>query len=268
MKLLRYAVLLVLGVNAWVLAQVVINRFVGEAEYFELTERELAMSAKYAHDASRSLYLRWQGNAAGGGYFGNRAVALSDASFNALGFSAEVCQSHRDTRTGYVLLVLDGEPYLTLLAAYRQKLAEAETLALSGREEDVNALERARRELISQEQGASRLIAVDAARTERELAEKAQQFVGRSLILPANLSPSDSCITKRVRVRLTGATSYHLSRAKARRLAISPSAVQYNKPMAKPRYRATLAVGSLGVPWVESVNRCDGDECYRQPGVR
>lgn len=261
MKLLRYAALLVLGVNTWVLAQVVINRFVGETEYFELTERELAMSAKHAHDASRSLYLRWQGNAPGVGYFGNRTVALSDASFKALGFSAEVCQSHRDTRTGYVLLVFDGEPYLTLLAAHRQKLAEAETLALSGRKDDVNALERAQRELTSQEQGASRLIAVDAARTERELAEKAQQFVGRSLILPANISPSDSCINKRVNVRLAGGTNYYLARAEARRLAISPSSVQYNKPMAKPRYRATLAVGSLGVPWVESVSRCPGGEC-------
>lgn len=261
MKLLRYAAIVVVGVNVWMLAQVGINRHWGEVERLDLTERELALASTRAHDATRTLSLRWQGNSPSSryGFYPSHTMALSETAFNRLGLRGENCQGRRDSRDGFVLLVYGGAPYQRLLAQYQHNLADAETLALSGREDDIEALERAQRQFTSQRQGASRLIAVAVAATESALVETAAEYSEPVLVLPARITPYAECETHKVNVRLSGVGQFHLSRAQAQKLGVSASAVSYNQPLAKPRYRGTLALGALGMPWIESVERCDGE---------
>ncbi|UTF58561.1 DUF4824 family protein [Gilvimarinus sp. DA14] len=267
MKLLRYAALLVLGVNIWMLSQVAINRYWGDTQRFEFTERELAMAGRHSHDASRSVYLRWRGNSPEFGYYSSRTLELGGDAFRALQFSPEACRARQASRDGFALFIYQGEPYQTLLARYRQNLAEAQTRALGGREEDIQKLERAKQLLANQQLSASRLIAVDVARNRDELSARATSYDAPSLILPARIQPLDDCETTRVTVSINSATHFHLSRAQTDGLDLAPTVVRYNRPNEAPRYRVSLAIGSLGMPWVEEISRCEG-ECEINKGRR
>lgn len=262
MKKLWYAAVLVVVANGVVLGKAAINRHWGEVQRLDLTERELSLPYYQYHEGTRSLSLSWQGNVAGDKYLFHRSynVKLSEASFAALGGAEVVCDADFKRQSAYVLLVYGGQPYTDLLAQYRALVQRAEAAyAANATKDNEQALERARRNLLSQEQGASRLIAVDAALTQEPLLERAATYDEPHWVLPARLSAVGQCKHQEVYVRLTGVQQFHLSRRQSEALKLSPSQRRYDQALDAPRYRASLAIGSLGLPWVERVAKCEGE---------
>lgn len=262
-RLSVFAIALIVIVNAWLLAGVAWNRSGEPERVLSLTERELALP--YDHWAQRE----------------NTGVALSirtarrdDAwldrdkllqlGFDVAGQASSGAADHRRplARRVYVVLEFDGPAFEDLLAAQREEL-EAVRANLDSGEANRRQVENARAALERLQQGASRLVAIDASRDAEALHERYPD-PNRYAVMPARVRTYrvrrpgsaqsfelqgriEALLPRRVHVpRRFHATLRHAT-DKSRALDGSP-----------PRYRVRLAFGRSDVPWVIGVEPMPG----------
>ncbi|MDO3387837.1 DUF4824 family protein [Gilvimarinus sp. SDUM040013] len=249
-------------VNVWVLGKLAINRFVGEVKTLRLTERELVMRQQGIDNSVRSLSLVWQGNQAadymGIGYSSAR-VRLDADSYQRLRGNETLCEAAFKHRQAWVLLQYGGDAFAGLLEQYEARVATLEDKLGTNNvvdENDQNRLKRARKNLLSQQQGGSRLVAVDVARERAMLKRQAEQLSRPYLILPVTYYPINKCESTDVMVAAKGNREYYLAQPYASALGASYQSRAYRDVWQKPRYQVDLAFGSLNLPWVQSLSHC------------
>lgn len=257
-RLSVFAIAVIVIVNAWLLAGVAWNR-TGEPErVLSLTERELALP--YGHWAQRentgvALSIRTAGRH--DAWLGRDK--LLQLGFDVAGQELSGAADRRRplARRVYVVLEFDGPAFEGLLAAQREEL-EAVRANLDSDEASRRQVENARAALERLQQGASRLVAIDASREADALHERYPDR-NRYAVMPARVRMHrvrrpgseqsfelqgriETLLPQRVHVpHRFHATLLHATE-EGRALDGSP-----------PRYRVRLAFGRSDVPWVIGV---------------
>lgn len=292
---LAAAALLVLLTNAVVLARVAWNRSGEPAARLDLTERELALPGAWRDEENTGLSLTLRFHSPGpwreeGTEMGSW---LDRAKLGELGFDVgvdpgvpEAGRHYRSPLPREVWLVLEdeGEAWRRWLAGREAQVEELRREVERG-EKGTDDLEAAQRALATDRVEASRLFAVDAGRDRDTLLERYPD-PARYAVLPATVRLHHIDIEEKPEdepAYLTGSVERVLvdqvhvplrhrpvvesalaerdrrsreigQRVTRRPVAVSPAPEAGYHP-APPLYRAELAVGRLGEPWLTEVER-------------
>jgi hypothetical protein len=155
------AILLLLVINAFVLAGVAHNRSGTPGASVVLTERELPLAYNYRQDENSGVALRLNWNRQGLGWFDHDKLAE-------LGFDVEIKDSdeHRNSYyralpiKAYVVLEYEGQAWEDYRDKQREEIAALPTQVAKGKMEE-DAAERRKKELETTLKLASRLFAID-----------------------------------------------------------------------------------------------------------
>lgn len=284
-KLLLLAVITVLGVNAFILGKVWLNRSVVVAE-LTLSERELDMPYHWGmakEDSSLRLNLAWTTpwltpNEDDWQYLSRqqqRILRLQQPQFASFRFGSCTDGYQRQQRSGWVLLEFNGQSYQDYLkqaeqhyAVIQQRLAaEAAAELNAGMAQDrlqAAAKRRQEQQQRAEEQWrvareeATRLFVIDAA-TDRNLlqqtlAKHSGPTAGQLLLVPADIQLSytwcqDDKAEKQPEVLINrlAVQSLYVAKPYAQRLPIDTDRQQ------KIRFQAQVYYGRFAEPWISSL---------------
>lgn len=257
LRLSTFAVVLVLAVNALVLAGVAWNRSGEPTAVLELTERELAMP-----------YSRWSGRESTGVALSIRRAnhdydwldsdKLSELGFDVGRYEGRPRHDWRSVeRQLFVVLEFDGPAFEALLAEQEARVEETRDGLESG-EANRRQLEAAEAALERLETSESRLVAVDAGNEAASLRQRypdRQRFaVMRALVqMQATSRPGEeSEPVVRGWIGYLLPDQVHIPRrfhAPLRR-ATDETRNDYDAP---PRYRVDVTLGRRAEPWVTGI---------------
>lgn len=268
MRRLIVPLLVILLVNAWVLARVAYNRVGEPVQQLALTERELALPYRWKNNSENSgisLSLRWQALSDDVlKHRFSRSLAVTETTYYSLGFKRGEACPPSPRRGGqalpvkaWVMLEYDGPHYQQYLHKWQEYIKSLELTE----EPDSQRLENARSNWRKVREEESRLFVVAVA-TSPELLVEMQQAGRHYWLSPAIVAQTDDCMTPQVRVvkLLSGNIAIplqhrkHLEHLRPRHYSDEPQ---------PPRYAVKLAAGSLYEPWVSAVKTCPSDQCLR-----
>jgi hypothetical protein len=293
------AALLVLLTNAGVLARVAWNRSGEPAARLDLTERELALPGAWRDEENSGLALTLRFHAPEPWREEGAAMAswLDREKLGELGFDVSVDpeapaaeRHYRSPLPREVWLVLEdeGEAWRRWLGGREEEVAEVRREAGRG-EKGTDDLEAAERSLAADRVEATRLFAVDAGRDcdalRARYADPARYAVVPATVRlhwidieeepedePAYLTGAvDQVLVDRIHVPLRhrpAVESVLAERERRNRARDRPSARRSDavtrspgaaEELAPPLYRAELAVGRLGEPWLVEVEHLRDD---------
>ena len=284
-KLLLLAVITVLGVNAFILGKVWLNRSVVVAE-LTLSERELDMPYHWGmakEDSSLRLNLAWTTpwltSSEDDWYYlsrqQQRILRLQQPQFASFRFGSCADGYQRQQRSGWVLLEFNGQSYQGYLkqaeqhyAALRQRLA-AEAAAELNTSMPQNTLQEAAKRRHEQQQRAeeqwraareeaTRLFVIDAAADrnllQQTLAKHSGPTAGQLLLVPADIQLSytwcqDDKAEKQPEVLINrlAVQSLYVAKPYAQRLPIDTDRQQ------KIRFQAQVYYGRFAEPWIANL---------------
>lgn len=284
-KLLLLAVITVLGVNAFILGKVWLNRSVVVAE-LTLSERELDMPYHWGmakEDSSLRLNLIWTTpwltpNEDEWQYLSRqqqRILRLQQPQFASFRFGSCTDGYQRQQRSGWVLLEFNGQSYQDYLkqaeqhyAVIQQRLiAEAAAELNTGLAQDrlqAAAKRRQEQQQRAEEQWrvareeATRLFVIDAAADrnllQQTLAKHSGPTAGQLLLVPADIQLSytwcqndKAAKQPEVLVNRLAVQSLYVAKPYAQRLPIDTDRQQ------KIRFQAQVYYGRFAEPWISSL---------------
>jgi hypothetical protein len=289
------AALLVLLTNAVLLARVSWNRSGEPAARLDLTERELALPGAWRDEENTglALTLRFHGPGPWQGPGEEMTSWLDREKLGELGFDVGVDpeapaaeRRYRSPLPREVWLVLEdeGEAWRRWLGGREEEVAEVRREVERG-EKGTDDLEAAERSLAADRVEATRLFAIDAGRDRDALraryADPARYAVVPATVRlhridledeleerPAYLTGSvEQVLFDRIHVPLRHRSAVESALAERERRSRERSRPQARLPgtrtgkpgaadeLASPLYRAELAVGRLGEPWLVEVER-------------
>lgn len=284
-KLLLLALITVLGVNAFILGKVWLNRSVVVAE-LTLSERELGLPYPWGmakEDSSLRLNITWTTpwltpSEDEWHYLyrqQQRILALQEPQFASFRFGSCADGYQRQQRSGWVLLEFNGQSYQHYLtqaeqyyAALQQRLAaEAATELNTGLAQD-RLPEAAKRRQEQQQRAeeqwrvareeATRLFVIDAAADrnllQQALTQRSGQTAGQLLIVPADIQLSynwcqDDKLTKQPEVMINrlAVESLYVAKPYAQHLPRDINRQQ------KIRFQAQVRYGRFAEPWLSAL---------------
>jgi hypothetical protein len=263
------AMVLLLVTNAFIFANVALNRSGDPDATLVVTERELSL-ADHSHreNSGVSLVLEWRILPPEGEHkYGRFTPWLDRRKLRELGFSEEELATGDSTgmdfgssrvlpKPVYVVLEYDGGSYKEMVRRRERQLGEArqDLQENPGDRAAGKALDRARKELEREKKSASRLFAVDAGLDPQVLR---QHYTDRSRIVICKgvvafyYSPSlEGSSGLEAYIESINASSLHVPKPWSKTLAD----LSYRRSTGdKPRYQVQLVYGSRYEPWVESV---------------
>lgn len=284
-KLLLLAVITVLGVNAFILGKVWLNRSVVVAE-LTFSERELALPYHWGmakEDSSLRLNIAWTTPGLTSSeddwqYLSRqqqRILRLQQPQFASFRFGNCADGYQRQQRSGWVLLEFNGQSYQDYLrqaeqhyAALQQRLAAEAAAELNTSMPQDALLEAAKRRHEQQRRAeeqwwvareeATRLFVIDAAADrnllQQTLTQRSGQNAGQLLIVPADIQLSytwcqDDKAKKQpeVLVNRLAVESLYVAKPYAQRLPIDTDRQQ------KTRFQAQVYYGRFAEPWLSAL---------------
>lgn len=284
-KLLLLAVITVLGVNAFILGKVWLNRSVVVAE-LTLSERELDMPYHWGmakEDSSLRLNLIWTtpwltSSEDDWQYLSRqqqRILRLQQPQFASFRFGSCTDGYQRQQRSGWVLLEFNGQSYQDYLKQAEQHYAVIQQRLIAEAAAELNAgmaqdrLQAAAKRRQEQQQRAeeqwrvareeaTRLFVIDAAADrnllQQTLAKHSGPTAGQLLLVPADIQLSytwcqDDKAEKQPEVLINrlAVQSLYVAKPYAQRLPIDTDRQQ------KIRFQAQVYYGRFAEPWISSL---------------
>ncbi|MCT8124577.1 DUF4824 family protein [Alishewanella sp. BS5-314] len=284
-KLLLLALITVLGVNAFILGKVWLNRSVVVAE-LTLSERELGLPYQWGYakeDSSLRLNITWTTpwltpSEDEWHYLyrqQQRILALQEPQFASFHFGSCADGYQRQQRSGWVLLEFNGKSYQHYLtqaeqyyAALQQRLAAEAAAELTASMPQDRLQETAKRRHEQQQRAeeqwrvareeATRLFVIDAAADlnllQQTLAKHSGQNAGQLLIVPADIQLSynwcqDDKLKKQPEVMINrlAVESLYVAKPYAQHLPRDINRQQ------KIRFQAQVRYGRFAEPWLSAL---------------
>lgn len=284
-KLLLLAVITVLGVNAFILGKVWLNRSVVVAE-LTLSERELDMPYHWGmakEDSSLRLNIAWTTpwltpNEDEWYYLSRqqqRILRLQQPQFASFRFGSCTDGYQRQQRSGWVLLEFNGQSYQDYLKQAEQHYAVIQQRLIAEAAAELNAgmaqdrLQAAAKRRQEQQQRAeeqwrvareeaTRLFVIDAAADrnllQQTLAKHSGPTAGQLLLVPADIQLSytwcqndKAAKQPEVLINRLAVQSLYVAKPYAQRLPIDTDRQQ------KTRFQAQVYYGRFAEPWISSL---------------
>jgi len=267
------ALILVLVVNAAVLAQVYRNRAGSPESLVELTERELRPSYSHFNENSGlALDIIWRTyNMNDTGYSWSSYSSpdwFDEAKLRRLGFHVPEAQKKEDYRRYlpqplpkrvFVVLEMNSPLHAQLIARLERSIAESKAKLLHdpANKELQATLKNAEDNLQKEQVGQSRLFAVDAGLDADNLRtgypDRSKYIIARAIVRMQSNRGKDKLTHYRGWIEQLGVASINVPKKLRDRLSFLGSSADsyrtYDKP---PRYTVTLGYGSRFEPWLVS----------------